>query len=498
MKMSDSVSRAGFNVRHIRHGNAGKRRSGTVGDRRRLLQESARHIDPKWTSKQVRRNGNVVAADTHLNAIFGRGDSGNWTEITTEEGLEGIVSYGTQRAENVYRKMTEKAYETTTIVSHLPKSLLTEVPGFYDNGRSRWVCDREVVENYANLLVEFLAENVLPEGMANVHGYAINLDETVPHVHVYADPFAPDDKHPGFLKSEAQKTWGQVNKTQGVEGQKRLLGKTKMKRYQADFRAFMIDNGVEIEKDADPVRSRVTLSKAEYAKSQETQREADFQKSLNSSTRRRLNEREETLKKGEEKLKNDTEALNERESKSQANIDAQIAQINQKIKGQWDELKKAKEEFDAGKKSWIEAREIDFAADRKLWLETREEQFLKDKQNAIEEARTGAYDKAFTQALKDAEQHINEVVDSAINNSQFGLVATAEKMVRKDGTTVLQHIKRKMQSNLRTKTEMTRQRFMNEQLTYGNERERINEFVRNAKADTPSFGVQQQQQYPKY
>lgn len=497
MKMSDSVSRAGFNVRHIRHGNAGKRRSGTVGDRRRLLQESARHIDPKWTSKQVLRNGNVVAADTHLNAIFGRDDSGNWTEITTEEGLEGIVSYGTQRAENVYRKMTEKAYETTTIVSHLPKSLLTEVPGFYDNGRSRWVCDREVVENYANLLVEFLAENVLPEGMANVHGCAINLDETVPHVHVYADPFAPDGKHPGFLKSEAQKTWGQVNKTQAVEGEKRLLGKTKMKRYQADFRAFMIDNGVEIEKDADPVRSRVTLSKAEYAKSQETKREADKQKTLNDSFSRSLSHGRLALKKDQEQLQNDREKLaadtadlDRREQQSVANFNESVAKANAELRSKWEEVTN----YDREVRSELISLSTQFDAEREGFKREKEEWYASretEMQKRIEEAKSAAYGDAFDSAMQQANTYIETAVNDLVGNSQYGLVETARQMVYKDGTTTLDLIKKQMERNLFTASNAKRERYLNRNLTFNQHRQNVNNSfneVRNRPDNISRFG----------
>lgn len=288
-----TASRSAINVRHLQYGVNGtpeKRRSRTQPDRRRLLQECMRQLDDEWLAKQVSRNANIVKEDSHLNYGFFNDGDGGWTEMTDADSIEDTVAYGDARVGSVHRKIHKNTFETTTIVSFLPKSLCQEIPDYYPvtrknskgeekvvGHRSRWVPkDLDATKQYFEHLIEYLESNVLTGGHDAISGFAVNLDESVPHIHIMTDTFAPDPAHDGWLRVEAQQMWGQhkdvteqrVDEETGETREVKITGRTKMRRYQEGLREFMLERGYDIEAEPDPVRSRTSLAKDTYAAAQ--------------------------------------------------------------------------------------------------------------------------------------------------------------------------------------------------------------------------------------
>ena len=113
-----------------------------------MLREAMRALDESDVAKQAARNHSIVAADTRRNTAYVNDGEGGFRELTKADGIEPVLEYGDARIDAVKRKWNPKTFETTTIVSWVPKSLLKEVPDFYpvtnDAGvevgrRSRWV-----------------------------------------------------------------------------------------------------------------------------------------------------------------------------------------------------------------------------------------------------------------------------------------------------------------------------------------------------------------------
>lgn len=288
-----TASRAGINVRHLQYGangSPGKGESMTQPDRRRLLQECLRHLDPELLEKQAARNKSIVPEDSYLNYGGLNDGRGGFADIADLGDIEEAVAYGDSRIGNVFRKINDRTFETTTIVSFLPKSLCDEIPDYYPvmqkqpDGtekvvahRSRWVPkDMDATKQYFEDLIEYLETDVINGGHDAISGFAVNMDESVPHIHVMCDTFAPDPKHPDHLRVEAQQMWGQHREvTEEREdpetGEKKavvITGRTKMKNYQENLRQFMTQKGYNIEAEADPVRSTNSGSKDEYAAAQ--------------------------------------------------------------------------------------------------------------------------------------------------------------------------------------------------------------------------------------
>lgn len=213
--MSETVSRAGWHAQHLQHGapQAGKPASAnTRGDRSRLLKEAMRALDESDAARQAGRNASIVAADTHLNTAYVNDGAGGLRELTKADGVEPVLRYGDARIDAVKRKWHEKSFETTTIVSWVPKSLLDEVPGYYpvysdtEKGpdgepleigrRSRWVMPqdpkrRAEVQRWFERTHRHLTEDVLRGGHDAVHGVVWNFDESAVHVHWMCDTMAP-------------------------------------------------------------------------------------------------------------------------------------------------------------------------------------------------------------------------------------------------------------------------------------------------------------------
>lgn len=206
-----AVSRGGWHAQHLRHGDAvaGQRASSnTRSDRKRLLKEAMRALEESDMARQAARNPSIVAADTHLNTAFVNDGEGGFRELSAAEGVEPVLEYGDGRINAVKRKWHPKSFETTTIVSWVPKSLLKEVPDYYPvydksgteiGRRSRWVmpddeAGKAEVDRWFRETHAHLTEDVLTGGHDAVHGVVWNFDESVPHVHWMCDTLAPLQK----------------------------------------------------------------------------------------------------------------------------------------------------------------------------------------------------------------------------------------------------------------------------------------------------------------
>lgn len=207
--MGEAVSRAGWHAKHLRHGASvpGQAPSAnTRGDRRRLLKEAMRALEESDAARQAARNPSIVAADTHLNRAYVNDGMGGFRELTPEEGVEPVLEHGDKRIDAVKRKWHEKSFETTTIVSWVPKSLLREVPNYYpvmdfrvdpDTGkqvlaevgrRSRWVMPDDAagqaeVQRWFDETHAHLCEDVFTGGHDAIDGAVWNYDESAVHVH---------------------------------------------------------------------------------------------------------------------------------------------------------------------------------------------------------------------------------------------------------------------------------------------------------------------------
>lgn len=202
----DGTSRAGWHAQHLRHGEPvpGKpASSNTRGDRARLLKEAMRALDESDVAKQAARNHSIVAADTRRNTAYVNDGEGGFRELTKADGVEAVLAYGDDRIDRVKRKWNPKTFETTTIVSWVPKSLLKEVPDFYPvatagvevGRRSRWVmpddeAGKAEVQRWFTETHKHLTTDVLRGGHDSIHGVVWNFDESQVHVHFMADTFA--------------------------------------------------------------------------------------------------------------------------------------------------------------------------------------------------------------------------------------------------------------------------------------------------------------------
>lgn len=208
-----AVSRAGYNVRHLRHGEPGPGQppsAATRSERGRLLLEAMRALDEAAMQRQAQRNPSIVLADTHLNTAYVNDGVGGLRELTSDEGVEPVLAYGDGRIDAVKRQWHPQSFETTTIVAWVPKDLLKEIPDYYPvyrtdkktgaqvqvGSRSRWVMPdddegRAKVERWFHETHAHLTQDVLTGGHDAVHGVVWNLDESGVHVHWMVDTLAP-------------------------------------------------------------------------------------------------------------------------------------------------------------------------------------------------------------------------------------------------------------------------------------------------------------------
>lgn len=349
--MGNEVGRAGFHVKHTK----------AVSERGAILDEMMRELKDESVERWAQRNPSIVVEDEDSNiALVNDGEGG--FDICTNP--KQVLAYGNARLaklsspirdpklDPVTGKLKGGTTTTSMFVMHLPKSLCKEVPDFYpvyDHGeevgrRSRWVArDREEAKQYFDDIVEYLATHVIPGGADAVLGVDIQFSESTPHIHVLADTFAPDPKHPGQLRSEFSRAYGQHRDVRDDKG--RQIGrKAKFRRYHADLKKFMLERGWEIEADVDPLRHDKTATKEMYGAMMDKQRA--------------LAEQEQNL------------AVERRE----------IDESDKRLDDQWENLDIACAE-----------------------LKQEREQLQKDKQKALEEARSAGYAKGLEEGRVKAE-----------------------------------------------------------------------------------------------
>lgn len=301
--MSDVVGRTGFHVAHTK----------SVSERGAILDEMMRELKPGASERWAARNPNIVVEDEPLNAAFV--NSGNGNLVPCKDPKE-VLAYGQQRLAKLSTPVKEPKLDpvtgkerggTTTssmFVLHLPKSLCEEVKDFYpvldEDGhevgrRSRWVArDRDEAMQYFSDAMEYMAQEVIPGGLDAILGADIQFSESTPHIQVLADPFAPDPKHPGQLRTEFSRAYGSHRDVRDDKG-RQISGQAKFRRYHDGLKQYMLERGWDIERDVDPLRHDKTATKEMYGAMMDKQRALDEHEQNLAVERREIDESDKRL-----------------------------------------------------------------------------------------------------------------------------------------------------------------------------------------------------------
>jgi len=275
-KMSDTTGRTGFRVTHTK----------AVGERRAIVHEMMRELDPKAVEYWARENTNIVVEDEVFDRGFVNDGTGRFVRATS---MQEVIDYGQSRVDRLSSplredkpdkkgKMRGGTVTTSMFVAHLPKSLCKEVPDFYGKGRSRWIArDRDEAMRYFTDVLRFLGKKVIPGGFEAILGFDIQHSETTPHVQVLADTFADDPKHEGQLRPEWSRAYAAHRDVKREDG-KMLTGREKLERYQDDLKAYMVARGWPVEREVDPLRHDKTETKAIYGALRDEHRQLDEQR----------------------------------------------------------------------------------------------------------------------------------------------------------------------------------------------------------------------------
>ncbi len=274
--MSDATGRTGFRVTHTK----------AIGERRAIVHEMMRELDPKAVDYWARENTNIVVEDEVLDRAFVNDGTGKFVRATS---MQEVIDYGQSRVDRLSSplredkpdkngKMRGGTVTTSMFVAHLPKSMCKEVPNFYGKGRSRWVArDRDEAQRYFADVVRFLGNNVVPGGFDGILGFDIQHSETTPHVQLLADTFADDPKHEGQLRPEWSRAFA-AHRSMRDDAGKMLTGRAKMAGYQDDLKEYMVGRGWPVEREVDPLRHDKTETKATYGMLKDEQRALDEQR----------------------------------------------------------------------------------------------------------------------------------------------------------------------------------------------------------------------------
>lgn len=350
--MGNEVGRTGFHVTHEK----------SVKKRGAILDEMMRELKDESIERWAQRNPSIVVEDEDSNIALVNGGDGDM--VPCEDPKE-VIAYGQQRLAKLSTPVKEpkrnpvtgkeKGGTTTSsmFVLHLPKSLCREVKDFYpvfdEDGyevgrRSRWVArDRDEALQYFEDAMEYMAQEVIPGGWDAILGADIQFSESTPHIQVLADPFAPDPKHPGQLRTEFSRAYGSHRDVRDDKG-RQMSGKAKFRRYHDGLKQYMLEKGWPVERDVDPLRHDKTATKDTYGALKDQQRALDEYKQ---------------------------ELADER---------SDIEQSNNSLADQWENLDIARAE-----------------------VKREREQLQKDKQKALEAARTQGYAKGLEEGRAQAE-----------------------------------------------------------------------------------------------
>lgn len=279
--MDNEVGRAGFHVTH--EFRASKRGA--------ILDEMMRERIPGASERWSQRNPNIVLEDEDSNIALVNNGKG-WFSLCKDP--KKVLAYGEERLAKLSHRVKEPKLDpkkgkewggtrtSSMFVVHLPKTLCEEVEDFYpvfdDDGnetgqrRSRLVArDRDEALRYFKDVLRYLAEEVIPGGQEAILGADIQFSESRPHIQILADTFAPDPKHPGQLRSEFSRAYGEHRDVRDEKG-RQIGGPAKIGRYEAGFRKHMVELGWPVELDVDPLRHDKTATKAVYGAMKDKER----------------------------------------------------------------------------------------------------------------------------------------------------------------------------------------------------------------------------------
>ena len=283
--MTLSAPNVGRTSCHISH-------TKSMAGRRGTLDEMMREIVPGAVERYARKNPNIIVAEEQFNESYVNDGEGGFRPC---ENIREVMDYGDARAARLSRKVTKDrknkrgemrggTVTTTTFLVHLPRTLCNEVPDFYpaidprtgkrridpETGepasRSRWVAkDRDEAERYFNEVLEYLAANVVPGGVDGILGISLQYSENTPHMHVLADTFGDDPKHPGSLRQDWSRAYSEHRDVRDEDG-RRVPGWEKIKNLHVGLREHLIAKGFDVERESSE-RSTESLAKAEYVAS---------------------------------------------------------------------------------------------------------------------------------------------------------------------------------------------------------------------------------------
>lgn len=250
MSTSTDVGRASYRVVHVKHG------GGSAGDRTALAREQHRAVlDASAQRKAAEVNHEIDLSRTHLNIDLVNDGEGNFVPL---ERVGQVVAYGQSRDGRHHGKIRSNSWSTTAVVFHLPKSMcrreewVNPLDPVNDDGsekvRVRWVAkDEQEMLDYFERCREYFAAKVIG-GPDAIHGVAINLDETTPHMQLLCDTFVDHPDYPGELKVGYSQIWGTERTPALKEGETRkrkVTGKEKMAGYHTGLRKHLREHGFE-------------------------------------------------------------------------------------------------------------------------------------------------------------------------------------------------------------------------------------------------------------
>ncbi|WP_220124787.1 hypothetical protein [Corynebacterium phoceense] len=402
--------RAAFNLRHLRRDNCG---GDTRGDRKRLLKEAMRELDPQDLAHQAAMNSNIVVADAHLNVPFVNDGNGTFRRAAS---VEEVLAYQDARMDGV--RVQKNSFETSLFVVHLPKSMCKEIPDYYTSEvdgrevkRPRLVArDYEAAKQYLEESMRWLAENFIPGGIDAVAGGDMNFDESTPHIQFQADTFSPKPDDPDKLRCRpgiAYNTDESVRYRSGPKKGKQISGNQKFIDAQRGLREHMYALGYPVELDVSE-RHNESLNLDRYVEQQDRERDLanreDEVERKHSSVQRDVDAAAKDRKQAAEELERAQQAREEAQ-RVQENAEQQAREVAERV------LKEAREKAeqdaekirgdaqkDAEQELGLAEAQAEELLDRAKEVESAAEAKLKRVEQEAEQLRSEAREKAEQEA----------------------------------------------------------------------------------------------------
>ena len=402
--------RAAFNLRHLRRDNCG---GDTRGDRKRLLKEAMRELDPQDLAHQAAMNSNIVVADAHLNVPFVNDGNGTFRRAAS---VEEVLAYQDARMDGV--RVQKNSFETSLFVVHLPKSMCKEIPDYYTSEvdgrevkRPRLVArDDEAAKQYLEESMRWLAENFIPGGIDAVAGGDMNFDESTPHIQFQADTFSPKPDDPDKLRCRpgiAYNTDESVRYISGPKKGKQISGNQKFIDAQRGLREHMYALGYPVELDVSE-RHNESLNLDRYVEQQDRERDLanreDEVERKHSSVQRDVDAAAKDRKQAAEELERAQQAREEAQ-RVQENAEQQAREVAERV------LKEAREKAeqdaekirgdaqkDAEQELGLAEAQAEELLDRAKEVESAAEAKLKRVEQEAEQLRSEAREKAEQEA----------------------------------------------------------------------------------------------------